>query len=392
MCSDEHVDQTEDTLNLDFENLNIHEKTTATSQRSRVSSKDGRRVEPSLSVSPENTAVDPVPSSHGARTHTPQRFNDLLHSGFQTTKSNRASRSTTPSSTGSVRRSVRIRDRTSPVPSYNNHYHSMDDEEASDNSPSKNLQRDANRQFIRHDEEAKKPEDPSDVHMAVSEDDIEPLRSPLRKKTKGVTCLELDAELRWWIRRPLTSGQNKKSAEGAIGYVYIFANPEHLEDGYWKIGTTNDLLRGRATSLGRKCKTTIEIHSQGAVVSAASRAENLCQAHLKHYHTPFDCPTCLTPIKKDPVRHKEYFKIDFKIAKDYVDLWSKFLHHRPYDEAGNLHQFWLDELQKVPEPATNALGDHDEQLRRWGKFVDCGRKQKWVSEKSRRGSSGQMKP
>lgn len=217
----------------------------------------------------------------------------------------------------------------------------------------------------------------------MEEDIEESRRFSVRKRMQAMTCLELDNQLRFMIERPLTTAQVKEYTGGTLGYVYILENLVPLNNGYWKIGTTNGLPADRATTRSRDCKVSMKHHYHSAAVPVAKRAEDLFQIHLRHFSVSYPCRSSQTSVCKFPVRDGEFFKLNYFTAKLYVDLWSAFLHHRPYDETGNLHLFWQDELRKVPKPAKNEHGNHAEQLRRWDRFVRSGKKQKWVLEKSR---------
>lgn len=333
-------------------------------------------------------AVNPFPVDHRPSTETPQRANDYPNLGLLSPTPNETPKRTTETSTLSIRSSARTRASLSPQPSCCNNS-SKDssirgEENAFDSSPSKQPKRKAKERFTQQNGDVEIVGRPSDVHRGLSEEHIEDVsRSASRAETEGMNCLELDDQLRFMIKRSLTPRQVEALANNTLGYVYILENRIDLKDGFWKIGMTNGLPTDRAATWSKTCKVPIKHHYHGPAIAVARRAEELCQTHLQNFNVPYSCPSCRTSVRKKQKQHGEFFKVDYDRARSYVNLWSEFLHHRPYDESGRLHQFWLEELKKVPRPEKNLHGDHEEQLERWGKFLQFGKKPKWLCEKSR---------
>jgi hypothetical protein len=196
----------------------------------------------------------------------------------------------------------------------------------------------------------------------------EPSQASSYKDTIGLSCLELHQELCHLMLAPLSDDKKEKLKSGTFGCVYILENTKHMP-GHWKIGTTDGWPADRALQWTRSCGVPINLHYFSPSVKVAKRAEELCHIHLRHFNKMYDCRKCKTTNDVSS-RHMEYFKLPYDVAQRYVLLWSKFLHHEPYDRTGKLNKFWIDRLASVWPPVDNNHGDHEEQLQRWTSFVE----------------------
>jgi T5orf172 domain len=210
----------------------------------------------------------------------------------------------------------------------------------------------------------------SDVY-AAQKDYQKSSQAPTPEETAGCSRYKLDIHLRKLIKRPLLPKKIEKCHQGTTGYLYILKNMS-LGNDIWKIGTTNNKPPKRVQQIRNDCGVKIKSRHYSQAIPIAIRAEDLFHTHLRHFNRPYKYGKCKTK-KGAATQHGEYFELDSDTTKDYVDLWSSFLLHKPYktyNNSGELHQFWRDRLEQVPLPYENDNYDeHNLQLERWKSFI-----------------------
>jgi hypothetical protein len=146
-----------------------------------------------------------------------------------------------------------------------------------------------------------------------------------------------DHYIRTLVAKNITKLQAKATKPG---YVYIVHDPER--PGMLKIGTSKDFPE-RFDQIEKHCEVDLSIIFVSPPIFAEARAEKLAQDELKLFNTPFHCSKC---VRQDgnPQKHKEWFKVDYKLAEKIVKKWTTFMDHKPYTADGSLDGFWLYKL------------------------------------------------
>ena len=79
------------------------------------------------------------------------------------------------------------------------------------------------------------------------------------------------------------------------------------------------------------------------------RVERLVQLTLKKCRYVESCGEC-------EHTHIEWFKVEEETARKVIDMWAKFARSSPYNERGQLSEFWFKEANSKRWPATGNVG------------------------------------
>ncbi|KAL5358756.1 hypothetical protein BJX96DRAFT_50718 [Aspergillus floccosus] len=135
------------------------------------------------------------------------------------------------------------------------------------------------------------------------------------------------------IRKPFSSADRD-----GPGYAYVFYDPSEDGDMY-KIGQSKYVSK-RENLYKRKCNMegwVTTSRPRFGTIWGHERLEKLAQKQLGNSNFKFKC-FCGT-------EHEEFFKGEKETALDVLDVWTKWLWQRPYDDNGQLKPFWEDRLE-----------------------------------------------
>lgn len=174
-----------------------------------------------------------------------------------------------------------------------------------------------------------------------------PYTTILRPVTR--TAQAVHEELKRRVRRDV-------SVLGKSGFVYILRDP--ARPGFLKIGSSMDTGQ-RWKKIERDCGLEVEEVFVSDEVDSCQRAEHLAQGDLWHLCCPYRCASCRR-------EHREWHKIDEKLATDTVKRWVKFMKKRPYTQAGKLKPIWQKSLDRgrLSRRGDGSL-DHDTRWKHW---------------------------
>lgn len=146
--------------------------------------------------------------------------------------------------------------------------------------------------------------------------------------------------------------------------VKVPEDQQHAASNLLKIGATTN-IQGRIDELEGDYKVSLvdaeALVRQGENVLHFKRVEKLVQDELwnfRYYH-----PSELNA-------RTEWFLIPTEQATKSVQRWRRFMGHKPYDEYGQLKEFWVKRLKVVKYPAGEEVDDHEKRNERWNWFVD----------------------
>ncbi|GES63652.1 hypothetical protein ATEIFO6365_0007033900 [Aspergillus terreus] len=151
------------------------------------------------------------------------------------------------------------------------------------------------------------------------------------------------------IRKPFSKADRK-----GPGFAYVFYDPSDDGDMY-KIGQSIRVPK-RENYYKNKCQIEgWEMTSRPRIeaIWGHERLEKLAQKQLGNFNFKFDC-FCRT-------KHEEFFMGNKEAALAVLEIWTKWLWQRPYDDDGNLKPFWEDRLKLLEPMYFSAFncGKHD---------------------------------
>jgi hypothetical protein len=147
--------------------------------------------------------------------------------------------------------------------------------------------------------------------------------------------------------------------------VYVFSDLD--QPNIIKIGIAQSPSE-RKDIVVKGCKfrdMTVHFESEIMEANVASKVETLAHYELGFFRRPFDCPAC-------PYNHREFFELDWQVAKSVVERWIRFLKLKPYDADGTLKEGWKAKMSKYigqNRPEQNHE-NHDDRGKWWEQLAE----------------------
>jgi hypothetical protein len=164
--------------------------------------------------------------------------------------------------------------------------------------------------------------------------------------------------VRKYLKKGLVSKSDKSDKDtrtGQTGHVYILRDPE--EPNFIKIGSSEH-PPDRMKELVAKCgfKPFMEtFESEFLDIAVAQKAEGLAQKELKSFRRRFVC--------RCGEKHREFFKVDFEVAKTAVKRWIAIMELGVYLADHTMDDRWLLRINKHIQKYQPSLDHNTEEGR-----------------------------
>ena len=177
----------------------------------------------------------------------------------------------------------------------------------------------------------------------VIESRLPPPRFEPRRKIKQDTT-EAIADL---VSKPFGHAEHKE------GYIYMFTRES--DPGYVKIGWSKNVKR-RMGEWERRCGYKPVLAYQSPRIPHAFRVEQLIFTQLAG--SRYNDMRCINEGICG-ARHKEWFKLRTRDAKEIIERWIDWVLDSPYDETGRLEDSWATYLDQWLEQCHQDLDESD---------------------------------
>ncbi|KAL4895153.1 hypothetical protein BDV59DRAFT_160433 [Aspergillus ambiguus] len=164
------------------------------------------------------------------------------------------------------------------------------------------------------------------------------------KMSSPQTRLEVIREMCSVISKPISSNEHKSD-----GYAYVFSDPSDNADLY-KLGQSTKVQKREDEYTKGKCKISgweTTIRPRVLAIRGHIHLEQLAHRQLANSNCSFTC-NCGTS-------HREFFFGTKEAALPILDLWTEWLWQRPYDERGELKDFWKNRLSMMERKFLSAF-------------------------------------